>query len=532
MNTRWHGMLWIRNGNGPGRRSCRVGRFAWLGTRHKGMMPILWTMLACLTLAQEPSITNSVGNRTDSESDEAIREVFPESADSVAEKQRILDRIPAVTGKPERPPNIVLIFADDLGYADTALYGSTDIPTPNIDALGAAGVKFTNAYVTAGSCSPSRAGLMTGCYQQRFGFEFNTSGGAITHREHRGLDPRAITIADVLSHAGYATGMFGKWHLGTQPQFHPQARGFDEFYGFLSGEHSFLPVKEPEKIFSTILRGNAPLKESEYLTDAIAREAVAFIDRHANEPFFAYIPFNAVHTPIEATKKYQDRFPNTSEVKRRDYYAMTSALDDAVGAILNALEKHQLTGSTLVVFLNDNGGPLYTGVQSNGALRLGKLFLFEGGIRVPMLVKWPARIKAGQIYDQVASSLDVFPTFCQAAGVSLPDPVNLDGVDLMPHLTGVAQGAPHETLFWRSGPNRAVRHRNWKFIQSGDSKWLFDLSNDLGEARNLTDSDPETLRQLENLFDSWQAEMSAPAWPSKPQRQKVSIDGQQYEINI
>jgi arylsulfatase A-like enzyme len=259
----------------------------------------------------------------------------------------------------------VLILADDLGYADTSIYGSKSIPTPHIDALAQRGVRLTNAYVTAASCSPSRAGLMTGRYQQRFGFEFNTSGGAITHRLHRGLDPKAITLADVLQKAGYATGIFGKWHLGTRSQFRPQVRGFDEFYGFLAGAHSFFPAKGAEPIYSTVMRGHQPLIEPEYLTDAIARETVKFIDAHHDHPFFAYVPFNAVHTPIEATKKYQDRFADEPDVKRRDYYAMTSALDDAVGSIAATIDRHKLTNDTLVIFLNDNGGPIYTGVQSN-----------------------------------------------------------------------------------------------------------------------------------------------------------------------
>jgi arylsulfatase A-like enzyme len=320
--------------------------------------------------------------------------------------------------------------------------------------------------------------------------------------------------------------------LGTQPQFHPQVRGFDEFYGFLAGAHSFLPVKRPEKIFSTIMRGNQALHESEYLTDAIARETVNFINQHANEPLFAYVPFNAVHTPIEATKKYQNRFPNSKNAKRRDYYAMTSALDDAVGAIVAALENHQLADNTLVIFLNDNGGPVYTGVQSNGPLRLGKLFLFEGGIRVPMLVKWPEQIEAGQVFDGVTSSLDVLPTICQAAGIKLPKAISRDGVDLLPYLTGAATGSPHDSLFWSSGPNKAVRHQNWKLIKSGNSRWLFDLSTDVGERNNIINGNPDKRKLLEGLLDQWQSEMSSPAWPSKPQRRKVSVDGQTYELNI
>ena len=470
--------------------------------------------------------------RTQETGDTSSEPVFPADPQAIAGKRQILKQINPVTGRSEQPPNVVLIFSDDLGYADTSTYGSQVIPTPHLDALAQSGVKFTNSYVTAGSCSPSRAGLMTGRYQQRFGFEFNTSGGAITHRLHRGLDPQAIILADVMQAAGYATGMFGKWHLGTQPQFHPQVRGFDEFYGFLAGAHSFFPVKREERIHSTIMRGHDPIKESEYLTDAIARETVRFINAHADEPFFAYVPFNAVHTPIQATQEYQDRFPNVQDETRRDYYAMTSALDDAVGAIVDAIEKNQLTENTLVIFLNDNGGPMYTGVQSNGPLRMGKLFLFEGGIRVPMLMKWPGELPQNKLFEGVSSSLDIFPTVCAAAGISLPEDISLDGTDLIPYLTGNKSGAPHDTLFWSNGPNKAVRHQQWKLIQSSDSQWLFDLSADIGETKNLVGTHPEQLEKLEALLKSWHQQMRRPAWPSKPNRRKIEIDGLIYELNI
>ncbi|MGB1926108.1 MAG: sulfatase-like hydrolase/transferase, partial [Rubripirellula sp.] len=356
--------------------------------------------------------------------------VFPMKPEGEIAKRKLLSKIPSVTSGDSRPCNIVLLFSDDLGYGDLSLHGSKKIPTPHIDALGNQGVRFSNAYVTAASCSPSRAGLISGRYQQRFGFEFNTAGGAITHRLHRGLDPSVITIADVLKQAGYATGMFGKWHLGTQPQFHPQARGFDQFYGFLAGAHSFFPAKAPQPFHSTIMRDKSPLIESEYLTDAIARETVDFIGANQDKPFFAYVPFNAVHTPIEATKKYQSRFPDETDPTKREYYAMTSALDDAVGSIVAAIDKHGLSENTLVIFVNDNGGPIYTGVQSNGPLKLGKLFLFEGGIRVPLMIKLPGRFQPGTIYDQPTSTLDLFPTICAAAGIRLPADIKLDGVDL------------------------------------------------------------------------------------------------------
>ena len=458
--------------------------------------------------------------------------VFPANADGEAAKQERLSTIADVTSVAKRPPNIVLLFSDDLGYGDISLHGSEEIPTPNIDALGKQGVRFSNAYVTAASCSPSRAGLISGRYQQRFGFEFNTSGGAITHRLHRGLDPSVVTIADVLKQAGYVTGIFGKWHLGTQPQFHPQSRGFDEFYGFLAGAHSFFPAKAPQPFHSTIMRDKSPLIEPEYLTDAIARETVRFIDANQDKPFFAYVPFNAVHTPIEATKKYQDRFPDESDQAQRDYYAMTSALDDAVGSIVAAINKHGLSENTLVVFVNDNGGPIYTGVQNNGPLKLGKLFLFEGGIRVPMVFKLPSVFEPGTVYDHPTSTLDLFPTICAAAGTEIPAGINLDGVDLTPFINRQSTGKPHETLFWSNGPNIAVRQGNWKLVKSYDSTWLFDLAGDIGESKNLAESRPEIVEQLEQAYQEWRSGMSKPAWPSKPNRRKVEVDGLVYELNI
>jgi len=458
--------------------------------------------------------------------------VFPSDPNAESARRKRLASIENVTKRSPRPPNIVLILADDLGYADTGVFGSTTIPTPHIDALARTGTRFTSAYVTAASCSPSRAGLLTGRYQQRFGFEFNTSGAAVTHRLQRGLDPAAITLADVLQKAGYKTGMFGKWHLGTHKHLHPLARGFDEFYGFLGGAHSFFPAKDTEPEYSTIMREHSPLIEPEYLTDAIAREAVRFIAGHRDTPFFAYVPFNAVHTPIEATKKYQDRFPNTKDPTRRDYQAMTSALDDAVGSIVAAIEKHGLTDNTLLIFLNDNGGPLYTKVQSNGELRLGKLFLFEGGIRVPMIVKWPGVAEPKAVFDRPVSSLDVFPTVCAAAGISLPDTVKTDGVDLAPFLTNKREGTPHELLCWSNGPNIAIRKGDWKLVKSHSSTWLFNLSKDLGESTNLAGKHPDKVKELEREHAKWKSQMKPPAWPSKPTRRKVPVDGLTYELNI
>ena len=458
--------------------------------------------------------------------------VFVPDEKAMAAKRELLGKIHPIDAKAKRPPNVVFILADDLGYADTGIYGSKSIPTPHIDALAGGGVRLTDAYVTAASCSPSRAGLMSGRYQQRFGFEFNTSGGAITHRLGRGLAPAAITLADVFQKSGYATGMSGKWHLGTRDYFHPRARGFDEFFGFLAGAHSYFPSRRTEPVYSTIMRDKTPVKEPEYLTDAIARETVQFIGEHKDEPFFAYVSFNAVHTPLEASRKYLNRFPQERNPSQKAYNAMTSALDDAVGAIVGALKQHGIDRNTLVIFLNDNGGPIYTRVQSNGRLRLGKLFLFEGGIRVPMILNWPGALDPAAVYREPVSSLDVFPTACAAAGIRLPSELKLDGVDLLPFLKGEKKTAPHEALFWSNGPNKAARLGQWKLIKTPDHTWLFDLDSDIGETVNLVKTKPQVLEKIDSALRQWQSQMKPPAWPSKPERRKVTIDGVPYELNI
>jgi arylsulfatase A-like enzyme len=211
---------------------------------------------------------------------------------------------------------------------------------------------------------------------------------------------------------------------------------------------------------------------------------------------------------------------------------MTSALDDAVGSIVAAIDKHGITDNTLVIFVNDNGGPTYTGVQSNGPLKLGKLFLFEGGIRVPMVFKLPGTFEPNSIYDQPTSTLDLFPTMCSVAGIELPAEIKLDGVDLTPFIKGKISGLPHDTLFWSNGPNSAVRHGDWKLIKSYDNTWLFNLASDIGESKNLAKSEPEIVEQLEALYHKWRSHMVEPAWPSKPNRRKVEVDGLQYELNI
>jgi arylsulfatase A-like enzyme len=428
-------------------------------------------------------------------------------------------------------PNIVLILADDLGYCDSELYGCDTIPTPNIKRIADEGVLFAAGYVTSPVCSPSRAGLVTGRYQQRYGHEFLPSD------DSRGLPPGETTLADAMRQAGYATGMVGKWHLGVGEEFHPIHRGFDEFFGVVDWGSDYIdPTREDVKSsrpghktakapepaavaqwegrgVNAVVRGTKVVEEVDYLTDAFTREAVAFIDNHRSRPFFLYVPYTAVHQPLQVTKKYYDRFPHIDDESTRIFAAMVSSMDDGIGSILDALERNDLAENTLVIFLSDNGAGVadYT---SNQPLRLGKQTLFEGGVRVPFCMKWPGQIPEGMTYEHPVSALDIFPTAMAAAGRGeRSDSGPGDGVDLVPYLEGSIGDRPHDTLFWRSGPNWAVREGSWKLIHAGDRYWLYDLSEDIGERSNLAAKRSETVKRLKSAYDRWNSEMIDPLWP-------------------
>lgn len=415
-----------------------------------------------------------------------------------------------------RRPHVVVIVADDLGYADVGFQGCTDIPTPHIDALAAAGVVCTNGYVSGPYCSPTRAGLLTGRYQQRFGHEFNAGGPG------GGLPVDQVTLADRLTRAGYATAAVGKWHLGSKPQFHPLARGFGEFFGFLGGEHSYRPAPDGG---AGILRGHEPVVEPEYLTDALAREAVRFLDRDHDRPFFLYLAFNAVHTPLEADDARLARFAAIADPRRRTYAAMLTAMDEAIGRVRKVLRDRGLERDTLVFFFSDNGGPTMKGTTQNGAcnapLRGSKRQTLEGGVRVPFVVSWPGSLSAGR-YEQPVIQLDVAPTVLAAAGIPADD-ADFDGVDILPHLAGREPSAPHHTLFWRFGAQMAIRRGGWKLVRWGGSEkldptetWpkLYDLAADPGESRNLADVEPARVAELEAAWRAWDATLPRPVGTS------------------
>jgi len=451
-----------------------------------------------------------------------------------------------------RQPNIVLLIADDLGYGETGCQGNAEIPTPHIDSIAAGGVRFTGGYVTAAFCSASRAGLLTGRYQTRFGYEFNPIG-ARNEDPDIGLPASEVTLAEHLQNAGYATALIGKWHLGGTANFHPQRRGFDEFFGFLHEGHYFVPPpyegvttwlrrrvlpggskgrwtsRDGRLILSThmnhsepdydannpILRGSQPVDERSFLTDAITREATSFIHRTAERPFFLTVAYNAVHSPMQATEAYMEKFAGIQDVQRRIFAAMLSNMDDSVGQILAALRENQLTDNTLVIFISDNGGPTRELTSSNLPLKGGKGSLYEGGIRVPYLMSYPSRIPSSLVYHNPVISLDIFPTVCAAAGIPLPLNTPLDGVNLLPFLDEGNSGLPHKTLFWRVGSNTALRHGDWKIVrmsrQKADGEWeLYNLVSDQAEATDLAPSQPKLLQQLLLEWRALDNQMVAP----------------------
>jgi arylsulfatase A-like enzyme len=419
-------------------------------------------------------------------------------------------------------PNVLIIVGDDMGYADVGFHGCKDIPTPHLDALAASGVRFTNGYVSGPYCSPTRAGLLTGRYQQRFGHEFNP-GGAGTEGAP-GLPISETTIADYFKQAGYATGAIGKWHLGSQPQFHPLKRGFDEFYGFLGGANAYLPAKKAGGV-PNILRGTQPVKEKEYLTDAIGRESIAFIDRHKAEPWMLYVAFNAVHTPMHADDARLQKFAGIPDTQRRIYAAMMSAMDDEIGEIIAKVREAGLEENTLVTFISDNGGPTMpsttVNASSNAPFRGSKRQTLEGGIHVPFVVSWKGHMPAGKIDDRLVIQLDLLPTALAAAGIEVKEGSKLEGVNLLPYLNGDKAEMPHDRLFWRFGEQMAIREGDWKLVRYGENttidpseSWpkLYDISKDVGEEHDLASQHPDKVAALEAAWREWNAGNIDPLW--------------------
>jgi arylsulfatase A-like enzyme len=429
----------------------------------------------------------------------------------------------AGTSSPRRP-NILLIVADDLGYGELSIQGNPQVPTPHIDSLAKNGVRFTSGYVSGTYCSPTRAGLMTGRYQQRFGHEFNP-GPAQTASVSFGLSLKEKTIGDYLRDTGYVNGWFGKSHLGYLPQFHPLRRGFDEYFGFLGGAHDYFDAAGDSR--NPILRGTNLVNTMDYTTDAFGREAVKFIEKHHTQPWFVYLPFNAVHAPLESLEKYLARFPNLEDRKRRTFAAMLSAMDDAVGSVLSKIREHGQEENTLIFFFSDNGGPTAQTTSGNGPLRGFKAQTWEGGIRIPFIIQWKGHLPAGQVDDRPVIQLDILPTALAAAGVEIKPEWKLDGVNLLPYLTGARPEPPHEALFWRFGGQMAIRKGDWKLVKgpglsagpdalrgkaNTDHAELYNVAKDMAEKTNLAAQEPEKVKELAAAWEAWNTGLVEPLW--------------------
>jgi arylsulfatase A-like enzyme len=427
-------------------------------------------------------------------------------------------------------PNIVLILTDDLGYNDVGFNGSTEIMTPNIDSIAKNGVLFTDGYVSYPVCGPSRAGLMTGRYQDTFGFGKNPLFAP--KDPNMGLTLSEQTMADMLKLSNYTTLAVGKWHLGAHESLRPMKRGFDHFFGFLTGGHRFFPeewtladetkVKNQGAAYRTkLLRDDQRVEEKEYLTDALSRESVDFIDKNSDKPFFIYLAYNAPHGPLQATQEYLDRYDHIEENSRKTYAAMVSAVDDGVGDIISKLKEKGIYDNTIIYFLSDNGGRL-RGDSDNGELRGKKGNLFEGGIRVPFAMQWPKEIEGGQVFKKPIISLDIFATLKEITSPEIRSKNELHGVNLIPFLKGENKNDPHKFLFWRNNlmqndPNLriealALRSGEFKFIKNKETDALYNLKNEVFEETNLKNQKIEIYDSLNNKFNEWYKTLMDPTF--------------------
>ncbi len=422
-------------------------------------------------------------------------------------------------------PNFIVILTDDLGYADVGFNGGKEIPTPHIDTIAASGATFTSAYTSYSVCGPSRAGLITGRYQQRFGFERNPQYQP--GDPNMGLPKTERTFGEALKNADYRSGLIGKWHLGAHKSNHPLNRGFDYFYGHLGGGHFYFPedltikdsystTSEDDSYHTWILRNHEPVRTAKYLTDEFSDEAIEFVERNKDNPFFLYLSYNAPHTPMQAPEEALKKFSHIENQKRRTYAAMVSVVDDGVGRLMAKLRELELDDNTVIFFLSDNGGPTRANASDNRPLRGQKSDVWEGGFRVPFAMQWPGQIRAGTVYDSPVSALDIFATVTKAAGVRPERRRPLDGVDLLPYLSGEEKGKPHKAIYLRKYDQMryAVRYGEFKLVipQEEQPAHLYNLAKDIGEQNNIIESAPEKADEIEKMRKQWDAELVDPTF--------------------
>ncbi len=419
-------------------------------------------------------------------------------------------------------PNIIFILSDDGGYADWGFQGSTQFKTPNLDKMAKQGMIFDQIYTTDAVSGPSRAGLMTGRYQQRFGIEENNVPRLMSENGRQTMHDMGVPldekfISDYLSEAGYKCAIFGKWHLGTEDQYHPLNRGYDTFIGFRSGARSYHAYK-PEQVAgdkydNKLEYGFGEYREPEcYMTDLLSDAACKYVTENKENPFFIYLSFNAVHAPLDIDPKDKDVFSNIKDPKRKKLAAMALSMDRGVGRLWETLKKEGLDKNTIIVFSNDNGGPNGTNT-SNYPLSGMKATFLEGGIRVPGFIIYPGEVKRGTRYSYPVSFLDFLPTFANAAGAEIAEDAALDGVDLLPYLTGKNKERPHQTLYWKCENRGVVRDGDWKFMRFPDRPAeLYDISKDEGEHNNLAAQHPELIKKYYTMLFDWEMTLERPRW--------------------
>ena len=420
-------------------------------------------------------------------------------------------------------PNIIVIISDDQGYADVGFHGSKEIFTPNIDRIASNGVVFSQGYVSYAVCSPSRAGLITGKYQNRFGYTRNI---LLAPKDSlMGLPLSEQTLPDVLNNVDYKTKAIGKWHLGAHESLVPERRGFDEFFGFIIGGHRYFPEdltlndltearRQMDGYITRIYDNGNRIDTKKYLTEELSDNAVQFIEDNSDDPFFLYLSYNAPHTPLQATERDLERNSHIEIEKRRTYAAMVSSMDDGIGLILDKLEEKKISENTIVIFFSDNGGVEWYNFSDNGILRGIKGDFFEGGIRVPFTMQWPKKIKPGIIYDKPIIALDVFATVASAASAEKYIMNDIDGVDLLPYINGEKSGMPHEYLYWQN-PDKdidVVRDDRYKYLRIKGDEYIFDLKNDISEETNIIDSSKPIYDRLKSQFKEWEKDMIDPVF--------------------
>lgn len=424
----------------------------------------------------------------------------------------LLVLITVASAAPAKKPNILILLSDDVGWAEFGFQGNKDIPTPNIDSIAKNGVRFPQGYVAATYCSPSRAGTMTGRYPTRFGHEFNSVAAL------GGLSLKETTMAERFHKLGYATCAIGKWHLGNKPEYRPMKRGFDEYFGTLGNTPYYHPTQFVDSLLSSEVE---KIEDADfYTTDKYGDRAVEWLGKQPKDkPWFLYVPLNAQHAPLQAPESYIARFKNIDDEKRRTFAAAMYAMDQAVGKILGKVRDMGEEENTLIFFFSDNGGPTRQTTSSNLPLRGFKMTTWEGGTRIPFSFQWKGHVPGGKTYKNPVVNLDILPTSLAAAGVEVDPERKLDGVNLLPYLTGEKAGKPHETLYWRYGDQWAVRHGDWKLVagNGGDkvNGELYNLADDISESNNRASGMPDKVKELKGLWDKWNAEQAPPSFPQE-----------------